>query len=207
MVANMLVVYGIIFGSLTMEREVMWVSVDEKIFEHLRLSISPEIGIKADGWIVHLNEKSYRIQYKLECDSAWIVRRMEFTRWDKNMQKVVFHSDGLGRWTNHEGKNLPELDGCIDVDIYASPFTNTLAIRRLALQEGDAKTIQVAFVNLPELKITPVKQRYTLLKTNPDGSVYRYEGLDSGYTVELPVDTDGLVIDYPEFFKRVWSSR
>jgi hypothetical protein len=31
-------------------------------------------------------------------------------------------------------------------------------------------------------------------------------GLESGFRAELPVDRDGLVIDYPGLFKRVWWS-
>ncbi|MGD1879600.1 MAG: hypothetical protein ACFB13_19120 [Kiloniellaceae bacterium] len=32
----------------------------------------------------------------------------------------------------------------------------------------------------------------------------RYEGLFRNITAELPVDGDGLVMDYPETFKRSW---
>lgn len=35
------------------------------------------------------------------------------------------------------------------------------------------------------------------------GRLYRYEGLFQGYVGELPVDTDGLVLDYPGTFRRV----
>lgn len=48
-------------------------------------------------------------------------------------------------------------------------------------------------------------QRYTFLEKNAEGGVYRYENLASGYTADLNVDAQGLVIDYPGDWKRVWS--
>ncbi len=43
-------------------------------------------------------------------------------------------------------------------------------------------------------------QHYTCLK---DGKLYRYEAEDRSFTADLPVDADGLVIDYPTLFQRL----
>jgi len=48
-----------------------------------------------------------------------------------------------------------------------------------------------------------VMQRYTCLERGDDGSLYRYEGLGTGFVTNLPVDPDGLVLDYPDIFRRV----
>jgi hypothetical protein len=50
-------------------------------------------------------------------------------------------------------------DGCRDIDIYYSPFTNALAIRRLGLRLGETRKIDVAFINFPEMKGSAVQQR------------------------------------------------
>jgi hypothetical protein len=55
------------------------------------------------------------------------------------------------------------------------------------------------------MEINAVEQRYTLLETNAQGGRYRYESLSSGFQTDLPVDSDGLVIEYPKFFKRIWA--
>jgi uncharacterized protein len=158
MIFGCLLVSSIVFlGSSQMQREAMWVSFDERIFEQVRMYDRGADGIIADGWIIHLGEKSYRIHYKIEYDADWRVRKLELTRWNENIETVRLRSNGKGHWNDTEGKSIPSLDGCVDVDIYASPFTNTLAIRRLALQQGEAETIQVAFVNLPDLKVVSVK--------------------------------------------------
>jgi uncharacterized protein len=91
------------------------------------------------------------------------------------------------------------------VDISATPFTNTLPIRRMELLPGQAYELTVAYIAVPEMETKPVRQRYTCLEVRPYGKLYRYESLSSGYTTELWVDNDGLVIDYPGVFKRVWT--
>ncbi len=45
-----------------------------------------------------------------------------------------------------------------------------------------------------------MQQAYTRL----DERLYRYESLESGYQVELPVDADGVVRDYPGLFRRLY---
>ena len=40
----------------------------------------------------------------------------------------------------------------IDVDISATPFTNTLPIRRLGLQPGEFAELDVAFVDAPAMR-------------------------------------------------------
>lgn len=49
---------------------------------------------------------------------------------------LVLKSDGNGHWKDHKGELFPDLGGCNDIDLYFSPFTNTLPIRRLLLKPG-----------------------------------------------------------------------
>jgi hypothetical protein len=39
----------------------------------------------------------------------------------------------------------------------------------------------------------------------PDGGRYRFEDPATGFTAEISVDGDGLVIEYPNVARRVWS--
>jgi hypothetical protein len=100
---------------------------------------------------------------------------------------------------------MPDLDGCIDVDISSTPFTNTLPIRRLGLEPGESEELAVTYILVPELLVGAERQRYDCLEAQAEGGLYRFEALPSGFTAELPVDADGLVIDYPGLFRRVWS--
>lgn len=178
--------------------EAMWMSKDNKIFEHVWLYKSAE-GCVADGWIVHSGEDGYRIHYKIEVDASWRTRKVELTKWGEQVKTIQLISDGHGHWSDHQGNEIPALNGCIDVDLYASPFTNTIAIQRLALNPSQSETINVVFVGLPELKTEPVRQKYTMINEG----LYRYDGLETGFTTELPVDSNRFVIDYPNFFHRI----
>ena len=98
------------------------------------------------------------------------------------------------------GRALPELDGCIDIDIAATPFTNSLPIGRLGLARGERQPIDVAYISTPDLKVTPVKQAYACLEP---GRRYRYEGIFRDFTAEMEIDDDGLVVDYETLFRRL----
>ena len=82
------------------------------------------------------------------------------------------------------------------------PFTNTLPIRRLGLSPGESAEVAVAYLDGTELQPWPEPQRYARLEEGGGGGLYRFESLDGGFTAVLPVDSDGLVVDYPGLFKR-----
>ena len=54
----------------------------------------------------------------------------------------------------------------------------------------------------PRWRFGPAEQRYTCLERGETGGRYRYESGD--FSVDLPVDADGLVVDYPGYWRRVW---
>jgi hypothetical protein len=133
------------------------------------------------------------------------VREVRVATPDSERPVIELLANGEGRWNGRGGEPLPELDGCIDVDISATPFTNTLPIRRLGLEPGESEELVVTYVRVPELLVGPERQRYGCLEAQADGGLYRFEALTSGFTAELPVDAEGLVIDYPGLFRRAWS--
>ena len=98
---------------------------------------------------------------------------------------------------------MPELQGCIDADISVTPFTNTLPIRRLGLAPEESAELYVAYVVGTRLQAWPEPQRYTCLEKSDRGGLYRFLSLDGEFTADLPVDADGLVLDYPGLFRRV----
>lgn len=75
-------------------------------------------------------------------------------------------------------------------------------IKRLDLSPGEAAEITVAYLDGTKLQPWPEPQRYTCLEKGEVGGLYRFLSLDGGFTADLPVDADGLVVDYPGLFKR-----
>jgi hypothetical protein len=185
------------------EREVIWVPWEGPGLEHLRL-VTSDGGVVANGLVIGLEAgRPFRIGYEIRCDERWRVREVRAAAPDSRRPVLELLADGEGRWQRRGGE--PELDGCIDVDISATPFTNTLPIRRLGLRPGESAEVDVAYVRVPGLLVGPERQRYGCLEVRADSGRYRFEALPSGFTAELPVDADGLVIDYPGLFRRAWS--
>ena len=59
----------------------------------------------------------------------------------------------------------------------------------------------MAWVSLPDLAVTRSEQRYERI----DDRRVRFVGLDDGFTAELELDEDGLVVRYPRLAERVVS--
>jgi hypothetical protein len=148
----------------------------------------------------------FRLRYEITCDANWNVKELDLALLSGNRKSIKIQADGQGHWSTYNGGPIPSLHGCIDVDISATPFTNTLPIRRLKLQPGQSAELLVAYVLIPHMDLMPARQRYTCLELNNSGGLYKYESLESDFSAELPVDNDGLVIDYPGLFKSIWRS-
>jgi hypothetical protein len=115
-------------------------------------------------------------------------------------QSLSLVSDGAGNWRYGSGEPLPELVGALDVDLTATPFTNTLPIRRLRLKAGESAEIRAAYIRFPDLAVMPDRQRYTCLEA---GRLYRYEAVDGDFSRDIEVDDNGLVVTYPGLFRRI----
>jgi hypothetical protein len=156
-------------------------------------------GIKAEGLVIgDRGSQNYGLRYTVCCDTNWVVREVSLDV--QGGGNLRLFSDGNGNWENGEGVALAELAGCIDVDISATPFTNTLPIRRLKLSEGQREAIRVVYIPVPSLVPAAAEQAYTCLVQNER---YRYEGIFRNFETDLEVDPEGIVLDYPSLFTRV----
>jgi uncharacterized protein len=170
--------------------------------QHLVLRMRSD-RIVAEGAIVAtVAGVRFAATYRVECDGAWRTRAVRARLIGDGDREVDLTSDGAGHWRDGRGAALPELDGAMDVDLSATPFTNTLPIRRLDLAEGQTADIRAAYVSLPDLTVTLDPQRYTCLTR---GQRYRYESLDSDFVRDIDVDDESLVVTYPGLFRRVSS--
>jgi hypothetical protein len=188
-----------------MKTEVIWEQLVGKGLEHLILRQDKKI--EADSLAVGMIEGSvYRIKYQIICDIDWRVERVRVEDLI-NDKALVFIKRDEGVWTDERDNPVEALNSCTDVDIMITPFTNTLPIRRLNLGLHESKEIAVVYFRVPDLTGSKLDQRYTFLSQEKDHRVYKYESLGSGFTSEIKVDADGLVIDYPGIFKLVWKEQ
>lgn len=165
----------------------------------------------ASGVVLGLSDAGpYRLNYKIKIESNFQARKvmLEVNGIDGTYSRML-RTDGIGHWRDETGAMLAELNGCVDVDIQATPFTNLLPIRRLKQKAGQQNEIGVIYIEVPSLIISKARQRYTCRDPLRPGAAgvagkYLYEGPIGDFEAELPVESDGLVLDYPGLFRRVY---
>ena len=67
---------------------------------------------------------------------------------------------------------------------------------------GVSVEIVVVYFIVLELELRIDQQRYTCLEVTDDTQLYLFQRLDSGSSVDVQVDVDGLVTDQADIFKR-----
>lgn len=170
-----------------------WRSAAGGGLEHCVLQAGPA-GLHAHSVVIHAD--GFAIAYDVECDSDWRIRRASVGVVGGRKIELAFQPPG--GWLL-DGEAAETLSDATEIDILVTPFTNTLPIRRCRLAIGESATIVTAWVDCPSLDVFADPQRYTRLEAN----LYRFEGLDSGFTRDIAVDADGFVVDYPDLFSRV----
>jgi hypothetical protein len=121
-----------------MKIDARWVSTGTADCTGLQLVTfrSEREGFRFGGAVISdRSEHPFGLTFGLEVDGSWNVTRSAISL--GNGRSLVLRSDGKGHWTDCHGVSLPELNGCIDIDISATPLTNTLPIRRLGLSAGE----------------------------------------------------------------------
>ncbi|HEU0165510.1 MAG TPA: putative glycolipid-binding domain-containing protein [Thermomicrobiales bacterium] len=181
----------------------IWRPWEEPGSEHLRIHRAPSGEMIADSQLVTVIDGAVlRLSYRVELDANWRTLSVRVACEQPNGTAIglALQSDGAGNWRDGSGLALPELGGCLDIDIQATPFTNTLPIRRLNLAAEESEVIRVVYIPVPTLDVAPMKQQYTGI----DDRHVRYESIRSGFTRELEIDRDGFVVQYPGLFRRIW---
>jgi hypothetical protein len=124
---------------------------------------------------------AYLLEYELETSHGYVTERLR--------ARIA----GGPELTLERGRSR-ELDGVLDCDLGFSPLTNAMPVLRDALQDGgEAKTIDVAWVSVPDLAVHRDRQIYEPLG---DGRV-RFRSPGSGFERVIELTADGFVRDYP----------
>jgi hypothetical protein len=184
------------------ERAVFWQRTDAPGAELFRLARSAD-GVRLSGTILAVPEGApLRVEYVIDCGPSFETRAVSVVVVGEGGRSTLALQAGTEGVWRRDGDVVPALAGCVDVDLGLSPSTNTLPIRRLSLLDlppGAAREVTAAWIGFPGLVLEALPQRYTRL----DGLRFRYEGLASGFTAEIEVDEDGLVVEYPPAWRRV----
>ncbi len=158
----------------------------------------------ADGWRAHGSEvlrddgPPVACSFVVDLDHGWTTRAVQVDAVGEHVRSVRLEADEGRRWWQ-DGARRPDLDGCVDVDVAATPLTNTFPVCRLAdLPVGEERTAGVAWVEVPSLRVQRVDQTYRRL------GALEWEYSDPLHgAFRIAVDDDGLVVDYEGLATRV----
>jgi uncharacterized protein len=181
-----------------MQTNILWTGREYYSLENCLIKTG-ENGADITSTIVgSYEEKLYKVEYHIKTNVYWQTVLLEITsQINSHTQTIKLEGDGKGTWI-FNGKEAAQFKDCIDVDIALTPFTNTLPICRLNLQQGQPHQIQVIYCDLLHQVIKPVSQKYTRLSQDE----YHYENIPNDFEATIQVDERGFVVDYPGLFVR-----
>jgi uncharacterized protein len=171
---------------------------DDEGLEHLLLA---DDAAESVILAVDQDQGPFRLDYSLSWDAQWQIEAVDLQIViDGSRRSLHLRTSGNGEWQDGAGHRLPALKGCRDIDIWPTPFTNSFPIRRQPLAVGERREFLMAWINALDLTALAQPQAYTRVADR----VYLFENLDgTGFRAELPVDERGIVLNYPDLFRRL----
>lgn len=149
---------------------------------------------RIDGVAVFSHEaRPCCLRYSVHADDRWRTTSARVTGW-LGRRQIDLHllADAERRWSLN-GTPVPEVTGCLDVDLAFTPATNLLPIRRLDLPIGASQPAAAAWLTFPELSLRRLDQTY-----GRRGELeYAYESQGGSFRTTLQVSPEGFVTDYP----------
>lgn len=172
----------------------IWRRRDEPGLEVFQLDSGPD-GFSAVSTIVHAGEEAFGLSYVWRLDPDMRTRDLDLRLTSPTRREMRIERVGSG-W-RIDGRERPDLAGCDEVDLSATPFCNTLAM--LLLKASGELT--ALYVDLPSMRVEPSKQRYAAFGHNR----WRFFDLGAakGFEADIEVDDHGLVVDYEGLFETV----
>jgi uncharacterized protein len=141
----------------------------------------------------------FKMRYQFHLNLDWTVISLHLTELPGFDEVDLYPKEATCSWlTPSFLYELDDLKDCLYIDISFTPFTNTLAIKKLKLEVGQSADLRALYVESPTLGFKVSEQRYERLSQFE----YRYMSLGSGFTAVITVDQDDLVVNYPGLFTR-----
>lgn len=181
------------------QKHIEWAGVEDPSFEKCILTYT-DTGITAQSVIVgKQGDTPYRAEYLIELAKNWQVKSLQINTYIRESRQMLsFETDNNGNWTKN-GTPAPEFDGCLYIDIFPTPFTNSLPVNNLDIAVDNTELIKVLYIDVPAEEISVKQQQYTRLSEN----TYRFKNVPNTFETVITTDADGLVTDYPGLFVMV----
>ncbi|CAD0220789.1 putative glycolipid-binding domain-containing protein [Chryseobacterium sp. D764] len=179
-------------------KTLIWQGILYQSLEYFNL-LSDDKSYTAESKIIGCYEdKIFAVNYSILIDKNWIVQDFLIESEINTIKSKLAGKRIQDQWEINNTIS-PELNGCEFIDISLTPFTNTLPINNLKLQESISQKIDVLYIDILNQQIRPVQQEYTRTASHK----YLYENIENDFKAEISVDEMGLVISYPELFEKI----
>jgi hypothetical protein len=188
----------------------VWAKDDPSGAELAELTVRHDDTLIATGLAIGSQPAPYRLDYQLSTGPGYVttklIVRTEGSGWRR---ALVLERTDTGCWLcapesegdldqPPPGGDLTSVAGAFDCDLGLSPLTNSMPVLRHRLHEGGGPVdFLMAWVSVPNLAVSPSRQRYTFVRREPRGGVVRFEDLDGTFAADITFDHRGMVLDYP----------
>lgn len=173
-----------------LNRSVRWQGIDLKTVEHCHV-VANGRDTRIRGAVVG---PDFGLFYRLKLDENGHTRTVRIERADGKVLELF--ADGAGNWSDDRAEPIPALRGCVDVDIWPTPMTNSLPIWRTDWQDNQAVQFAMAWIDATNFSFKRSEQFYTRM----DAQRFRFQSGD--FEAMLELDEHGLVTQYPGLFTR-----
>lgn len=177
-----------------------WRRLDLTALERLELEAGAD-GIRASSTIVSIEHSGFQLDYEWLLDREWRTRSREIHRYGSSERQDLRIERVNGGWAVN-GEARSDLNDADEPDLSATPFCNTLPIRRLGEGVGAELTLDTVYVDAADLSVVRSRQWY--LRQSRDIIRYIDLGTAAGFEAELVVDADGIVQEYRNLFEQVY---
>ena len=133
------------------------------------------------------------LAYEIACDADWRTTVGEVHGWigPRALDFRVTRTPD-GGWTLND-RIVPDLGGCVHLDLGFTPATNLAQLRHAALRIGEVADVPVAWLDVVAGTLDLLQQRYE----RRSEETYWYEAPRFDYFALLRVDDAGFVEQYP----------
>jgi uncharacterized protein len=181
-----------------LKETIIWKGIAEQTIEKCQI-------IQEAGQCIITSEITGRISgidliltYQIILDENWNIKSFAV---NNNSRNKPFYFGAVqyetGKWKNKTGEVLNAYEHCIDIDIFPTPFTNSLPLKRQPLNVGEEQEYVMIWIDLVEGQIRRDRQQYKRI-TN---AIYRFTSLDTNFTADIEFTNDAIVKFYPELFE------
>lgn len=175
---------------MLLNRAIRWQGLELETIEHTHV-IANGRDTRVRGTIIG---PDFGLFYRLKLDENGHTRTVKIERTDG--KQLELFADGAGGWSDDRAEPISALRGCVDVDIWPTPLTNSLPIWRGDWQDEQPIRFAMVWIDATDLSVKRSEQVYTRL----GGDRFRFQSGD--FEAELVADEDGFVVDYPGLFAR-----